>query len=317
MQLVEPPISKDEGFDSAIHFVRLAGEQLDAAWSEPLVLRVKPSAERGDVAAFEAAAQDWLADRSFPAPRVLAVLEPGTISPGPVQVMQRAPGVIVLDAVLSKPWRAPALVRRLAVLQAELHELPPGGFPSDEDLFDKRLRLVRATADALQHRGLFDALARVEALTDEIRRAPAVVCHGDYHPLNVLIDDDDLWVIDWTDAGVGDRHGDVARTITLFGVAAIAASSTVERIVLRAAGPILGRVYRRAYARHAPLARRRLELWTPVHLLHGWSQAVGVLAGVFDESGEKATADRLRPSLVAQLEQRCLSALETAEAGRG
>ena len=35
---------------------------------------------------------------------------------------------------------------------------------------------------------------------------PHVVCNGDFHPLNVMVDGDRASVIDWTDAGLGPRQ---------------------------------------------------------------------------------------------------------------
>ena len=68
-----------------------------------------------------------------------------------------------------------------------------------------------------------------------------MICHGDFHPLNVLVDGDDAWLIDWTDAALGPREGDVARTLLLFEVASIAAGSSVERAALSWLGPRLER----------------------------------------------------------------------------
>jgi hypothetical protein len=49
------PSSAGEGMDNEVHFVRLAGEPLPAAWRGPLVVRVQPDADRFEVAQAEAA----------------------------------------------------------------------------------------------------------------------------------------------------------------------------------------------------------------------------------------------------------------------
>ena len=44
-----------------------------------------------------------------------------------------------------------------------------------------------------------------------------VLCHGDFHPLNALVDGDGhIGIVDWTDACVCDRHHDVGRSIAIF-----------------------------------------------------------------------------------------------------
>jgi aminoglycoside phosphotransferase (APT) family kinase protein len=271
------------------------------------VLRVKGRADQLAIARREAAIQTWLAERRYPVPRMLALYEPGGLTGTPVQVMERAPGVTMLDDVQRAPWRARRRIRQLAALHGDLHRLDPTGFPADDDLLDRRLQLARTTADALDDAELRDALGRVERITHRLRDAPGAVCHGDFHPMNVLVEGADAVVIDWTDAGVGDRHGDVARTLLLFELVAIVATSSVERALLRRMGPLLARWYHRAYAREAPLDDARLALWTPVHLLHGWSQVRGLHAGQFDGEGPDRPADRaarVPASLDGELQRR-------------
>lgn len=280
--LVGEPTSNGAGFDAAIWFVQLTGPELPDAWRRPLVLRIKPDPDRLDVANREAEIHRWLVDRHFPSPRILTVLDPGVIADGPAQVMERMPGTMMLDALLGAPWRAPAAIRTLADAHVAVHRLDPEGFPPTDDLLDARLRLTRATADVVDVPALRRALDATLALAPRMRDASPSVCHGDFHPLNLVLDDaGEAAVLDWTDAGIGDRHGDVARTILLFHVAAIAASNAVEREALRRIGPVLARRYRRHYERSMPLDDERLALWTPVHLLHGWSQALGVVHGLF------------------------------------
>jgi aminoglycoside phosphotransferase (APT) family kinase protein len=227
--LSEPSTTRGEGFDSEIHLVHLAGSALPPAWRDPLVLRILPTPDRLADGHREAAIQDRLADLGYPAPRVLHVFAPGELTDRPTQVVQRAPGGLLLDDLLRRPWTARRLVRRLAELQARLHDLPTGDFPDTDDLLDRRLRLPRHVVATGDHPELNRALEQVEALAPRLRDAPQSICHGDFHPLNVLNDGGSATVIDWTDAGLGDRHGDLARTLLLFDMAAIAATNPPAR----------------------------------------------------------------------------------------
>jgi aminoglycoside phosphotransferase (APT) family kinase protein len=110
----------------------------------------------------------------------------------------------------------------------------------------------------------------------------------------VLVDGDRLTIIDWTDAGLGDRHGDVARTLLLFDLAAVGADKRSERALLRVLAPWLRRRYRRAYERHLPLDPARLRLWEPAHYLQLW-------AGVVLTDGQGLPA-RLGPWLQSQFD---------------
>jgi aminoglycoside phosphotransferase (APT) family kinase protein len=97
-----------------------------------------------------------------------------------------------------------------------------------------------------------------------------------------MVDGDRASVIDWTDAGIGPREADVARTALLFHVAKIAASSTVERQALRLAGPWLSKRYLRAYRKGASLDAERMRVWEVLHGVHGWAQVEMLHAGGFD-----------------------------------
>ncbi|HUF32344.1 MAG TPA: phosphotransferase [Acidimicrobiales bacterium] len=298
-----------DGFDSEIHFVSLTGSDVPEGWRGPLVLRIKPDVDRFDIALREMTIQNWCAEAGLPVPRVLEVLEPGEPFDRPAQVMERAPGVMLLAVLLSSPWRFRSLMGELAKLHAQVHRADPDGFPPGDDLLDRRLALTRDTAERLDHEPLRRALTDVEVIAPRLRGGPPTVCHGDFHPLNVIVGPGGLQLIDWTDAGVGDRHGDVARTLLLFSVAWLAAGSASERLALRAAGPMLGRAYRRAYRREFALDEERVALWTPVHLLHGWSQAIGVKADLFASTDQSGNDERVPDSLAGTLESRFQAAL--------
>ena len=118
-----------------------------------------------------------------------------------------------------------------------------------------------------------------------------MVCHGDFHPLNVMVDGERASVIDWTDAGLGPREADVARTLLLFHIAAIAADSAVERRC-SVAGP--GCRALPAHLRGGGAARSdRMRVWEVLHAVHGWAQVEMLHAGGFD-GASSAQAGRCR-----------------------
>jgi aminoglycoside phosphotransferase (APT) family kinase protein len=299
--LAEPAVAVSGGMDSWIHLVRFRGAVLPLEWRAPLVARVLPTAERHHQAQREALVQAWCAEQGYPTPRVLAVAAPGEALAVPLQVVERVPGTTMLAALTARPWHARSLVDRLARLHVELHGLDAASWTGAADagsLLARRLRLVRDVAARGGRPDLARALERVDRLTPRLEGVAPSLCHGDLHPLNVLVDGAHASVIDWTDAGMGDRHGDVARTALLFRVAAVAAGSRAERAGLGAVAPLLARRYLRSYAARLPLDAARLRLWEPVHLLHGWAQ---LEAG--DERSQRA-APGLRPWLRQRFEQR-------------
>jgi aminoglycoside phosphotransferase (APT) family kinase protein len=307
-----PVTANGDGFDSTICFVRFSGAALPPEWRAPLVVRVKRGVDDFAEAEREVHVHDWLFDRSYPTPRILHLFEPGVVANGPAHAMERAPGVMMLDALRAQPWRAPGIVAAFAAAHVRLHQLPPAGFPVVDDPLDRRLRLVREAATELDDVLLANGLRDVEALTDRLRSAPPSVTHGDFHPLNALVDGAHVSVIDWTDAGVSDRHSDIARTRVLFDVAAVAASNPWEQRALRLLGPQLGRMYLRAYNSRCRVDRGRVTLWMPVHLLHGWSQVASLRAGRWSSGPDDDRADRVPEAMVDELRDRFRRALAAA-----
>lgn len=270
------PKRLEGGFDYWTYALSFEGQPLPQEWSGPLVVRIAPQAHRLAMLERESRYQSWATEHGFPAPSVVELIPPGAVFSSPVQVMRLVPGVVMAKAMTSKVSSAPGLIRTLGSLHAELHRLPTpeaAGDP-DADLADRRLSLVRQVLEVTDDAGLARGLEQAERILPRLVVSDPVLCHGDFHPMNILVADSAVWVIDWTDAGVGDRHGDVARTAWLFRMAAVGAASTAERAAMRVLGPILARGYLSAYRRQAPLESDRLRLWEPLQLLHLWALTV-------------------------------------------
>jgi aminoglycoside phosphotransferase (APT) family kinase protein len=305
------PAPIGDGFDSFIHAIALQGEVLPEGWHGPLVARLLPSPDRAPQAHREADVQGWAATAGYPAPRVLAVIDPDGGLGLPTQVMERAPGTTLVQAMTRRPWQIRRLVDRLAGLARQLHALPVDGWPGPSGptgLVDQRLGLPRLAAARLGSPVLDAALGRAEEVAAGAMRGPHVVCHGDFHPLNVVVDGPQAAVIDWSDAGLGPREADVARTALLFNVAAVAASSRAERMALTWLGPRLERWYRSSYGGGAPLDQDLMIRWEVLHLVHATAQIEMLAAGGFDGQ-TSADASRLPPDLSDFLAGRLAAAL--------
>ena len=302
------------GLDSYVHFVDFTGTQLPAEWRQPLVVRVLPSPNRLAQAEREAAVQTWCADNGYDAPRVLAVMKPDELIGLPVQVMERAAGSVMASKMTSRPWKTRALVDGLAALAVRLHSMPTAGWPGPDEpqaAVDQRLSLPRRVVAALDIPELANGLAQAETLAATSVSGERVVCHGDFHPLNVIIDGGEASVIDWTDAALGPREADVSRTALLFSVAVIAAKNSTERAVLARVGPRMARRYVHTYERHAPLDHALMKRWDVFHALHGWAQLEMLHAGGF-EGESSSSPDAVAAGVRVLVRQRFEAALAAA-----
>jgi aminoglycoside phosphotransferase (APT) family kinase protein len=144
----------------------------------------------GGFAEREAEAMRHLRERGAPVPEVFS-------ADGLDMVMERLDGPTMLDTLKSRPWRAAALGRELASLQARIHAVPAGG-----------LDLPRfSEGDA--------------------------VLHLDLHPDNVMLTDQGPMVIDFSNVMVGDPVADVVNTWMLMATSSADDVPVVLRPVLR------------------------------------------------------------------------------------
>jgi aminoglycoside phosphotransferase (APT) family kinase protein len=120
-------------------------------------------------------------------------------------VFERVQGPSMLQAMAADLSNAESLVRSLARLHAQLHALDGAGLPPQREHLSRRIAL-----SPLNHRLRATVLSVLSKLPDG-----NALCHGDFHPGNVLMSAEGPSVIDWFDAVRGHPAADVARTLLL------------------------------------------------------------------------------------------------------
>jgi len=188
-------------------------------------------------------------------------------------------GPTMLRDLANRPWMVVAHSKALAALHAQVHSASGSGLP------DLRERLA----------GMID---RVEGLPERLRAAArsvlaelpdgGKVCHGDFHPDNVLLQEDGPMIVDWGPASCGHPCADVAWTVLLFRFGAPVGQSLAIRAALAAFRKLSLRVYLRTYA---------LLTGTTWHDVERWLGVIAVL-----RLGDRIPEERER--LLALIEKR-------------
>ena len=99
------------------------------------------------------------------------------------------------------------------------------------------------------------ALELLQALPEGNR-----VCHGDFHPGNVLMTRDGAVVIDWNDATRGSPLADVARSLLLLEKASLP-GNTANPKRFNLMRKWFCSVYRMSYLQLRPSDKKELEIW--------------------------------------------------------
>ncbi|EMY5505571.1 MULTISPECIES: aminoglycoside phosphotransferase family protein [Bacillus] len=84
------------------------------------------------------------------------------------------------------------------------------------------------------------------------------LCHGDFHPFNLILSEKNVSIIDWLDACSGDIRADVFRTYLLY------AQSYIE----------LAEMYLQIYCRNTDLTRDEIFQWAPIMIAARFSEKV-------------------------------------------
>ena len=215
-----PPAPLGGGYWAQLYTFRLA--QAPPELSGELVLRVMPASD--EEARREAAAQTAAGAAGFPAPRVHVW---GGHRDGlgfPYIVMSHVAGG-TLRAGLS--WSGKLSLSRLPVLLADtlaqLHAvdarpfeeaLAKAGWPRQTTGLEAALAALAERAAPLASGDFAAGLAWLNA--QRPAPGPRVVCHGDFHPLNLLIVDGRVsGLLDWSHALLADPEYDVAYAARL------------------------------------------------------------------------------------------------------
>jgi aminoglycoside phosphotransferase (APT) family kinase protein len=171
-------------------------------------------------------------------------------------IYERVDGMSMLHAFATRPWTFLSAVRQFVALHVAMHTCVQPELPSQRE----RLRHVIQEAPGLTVEVKERAQRRLEQLPDG-----DVICHGDYHPDNILMSAQGPVVIDWMTATRGNPLADVARTLLMCRLGSTPpGAGCLVRGATRLGQGVFHKVYLWEYVRHRPFPRERLEAWIPV-----------------------------------------------------
>jgi aminoglycoside phosphotransferase (APT) family kinase protein len=226
------------------------------AWDGGRVLRLLRRSGDSTRVEREAAAMRAAADGGVDVPNVYGT----TMVEGRAGlIMDRCDGPDLIALMGKRPWAVPRVARIVGRAQARMHDVvAPDDLPSLRELVRTK---IAAAADLPADLADF-ALRKLDALPDGDR-----LCHGDFHPGNVLLGRGGPAVIDWTDASRGDPAADLARTRLLLRQGAIPEHMPALIRGLQAFGRgAFFRLYLRAYARARPIDDDLVDRWEVVRV---------------------------------------------------
>jgi streptomycin 6-kinase len=201
-------------------------------------------------------------------------------------LLERLDGSDMLAMLERHPWRLLRYARTLAEAQIRIHNVQ-----APADLPDARQTLATRIDAAALRPQLHDFARRIlDGLPAGDR-----LCHGDFHPGNVLVGADRrVSVIDWANATRGVAEADFARTVLLLEQAdPLPGTSQLFRGLMAAGRSLFARAFARAYRRrtHDPL--KHVDSWVIAHAAARLAEGITVeeprLIAFLDNAWRNAT----------------------------
>jgi aminoglycoside phosphotransferase (APT) family kinase protein len=279
-----PPTPVEGGYDTAIYRFQLEGASDELA--EPLILRVFMG-NSPNRATFESLVQGIVSDVGYPAPRVYFTCTDDAVLGAGFLIMELMPGRPMTDL--------PEEVMPGMLVEAHLHlhsinagtiraAFESSGLSSSRLTFDSHLQWLKERVEERDYDWLHDGVKWLE------RNRPGeperlVICHGDFHPLNLLVEDGRVsGVLDWSGFRLGEPAYDVGTTMFLGQVAAPVLLPEIDwsRLV---------RQYLELYLRGSPLEPELVDYYSAFRCL--WSMYEGTeghMAWSHPEIKERSTS---------------------------
>jgi len=125
-------------------------------------------------------------------------------------VFERLQGPTLFHLALTRAEPVERLAALLWDLGRAIHRCAVAGIPAIEARLAARIARAQGVPDRARHAAL-EALHRVPG--------GKTLCHGDLHPMNVIVTERGPCVLDWVDAAQGPAAADAARTLLLLELA--------------------------------------------------------------------------------------------------
>lgn len=149
-------------------------------------------------------------------------------------------GSSLIDYILEDIENIEIYIEKMVKLQIEIHSKDASILTcSFKDKLRDKIRGNSNLSEVIKD-GVFDVLEELPEGSE--------LCHGDLHGYNILVSNDEYWVIDWIDSSRGCADGDVCRTYLIYLYHA----------------PEIAELYLSQYCKETGKDRERILEWMPV-----------------------------------------------------
>jgi len=165
-------------------------------------------------------------------------------------------GASMLQSLPKRPWKVFAYAALMAQLHFKIHSAQTSRVTGltrlKETLHDKISRVSLLTSDEKEL-----IISQLSELKDG-----STICHGDFHPDNIIISSTRMVTVDWLTARIGNPVADVARTWLLLTMGTLPENKTALEVYLaKIFRDLFCRRYLSEYKKLSNYSHCQLEKW--------------------------------------------------------
>ena len=163
-------------------------------------------------------------------------------------------GQQMFKVMLQKPWSVFKCAHILAELHIQMHEqVLSVQIPPQHEKLTRKLNQAKILPSSIRD----SLIERLNSMPVDDR-----ICHGDFHPANVLLSEDGGFIIDWVDTTQGNPLMDVARTSIL--MKGLIFTRQIPNWYLRFLSLLFHTAYVGYYFRIRPQSKEAYQSWLPI-----------------------------------------------------
>lgn len=219
------------------------------SWDENQVLKLfRDGWSRSSVKREENVART-INEAGLPVPAVFGIVE---VDGRYGIIYERVDGQSMLDMLIAEPEKLELFASMFAKLHAQMHSLELTGLPYQRQQLERKIH----KAEPLAERRRNAALKALYELPDG-----NLLCHGDFHPDNILMSTRGPIIIDWNDATMGNPHADIARTLLLLQQGVPQHPPEIDKEQISTMRSLFTNIYLKSYTRNRSIDLAEIELW--------------------------------------------------------
>jgi Predicted aminoglycoside phosphotransferase len=171
-------------------------------------------------------------------------------------IYDKVTGVALLEKLLKEPFKLKNYIIHMTNLQYNIHQYKNLNLPRYKEGLEWNIRHAQYLSDEQKF-----------ALLNLLEKLPEgdCLCHGDYHPGNLIVNGEDTYILDWMTAAAGVPAADVARTLLLLKDVTLPDEIPgIIRFLIQIQRKKMAKIYLKEYMRLSGLTKDEINIWRPV-----------------------------------------------------